>query len=783
MTSICKGIVFLTKLPCTKPATKNELCAKHQTQRILLDAQAKGDTFCRQFNRGCRNFLTAEEKTANLLTCQQCRDNFNDNRTNVCERKGCDHKTEDKQRFCGKHSRDVFREEAEKKGIRYCNIDRGCASVLKEGERICSICIDKNKKKHGAELETFRAKITNCLKCLKNPKTISHFCETCYPSLYFVDDKISYRTATNFWNDLCRGAVNRSMLMVLTFDQVTSIIGRPCFYCGRYSECLLNGLDRFDNSKGYILSNVQPCCTMCNMMKHDMPPRAFLDKVQSIQNFNDKITEISDDLVVKWQNIYTTKYVNPYNTYKNNVVDNRKLTFDLTKTQFTALHALPCYLCGIKPSDTHKNGIDRVDSSKGYTIYNCKTCCTHCNLMKKTLDLPVFLEQCKKIVSYCKIPEETEVSVTRLKERIESYGSREIYDLLVAKQFEQFCAWAKEAGKSAQFIQGIREMYEKPLADKDTTMTEIQHQMELEVQRVFKERHSTESAKHYSGASVYAMLMNGESNKFKVWYETTYSLSASFLPQLTTLTKELETCDKATGVEKCRKFLKAETSRRKSMLREDLKRSLKTPIERAPWTAKSIPPLPEEVVENELILETPASIPVASVGAPPQPKQWKGDNIYKAMKAGNGAQFKLHCESNNTIPDTIAWNKEWTEFHSHVLEAETFESVKEFIRAFILALRSKRHAKLTQKDVTERTDRQIWRKESVLKAYQAGKLNSFKEFNEAQGENGPQWTIRWSSFVDTLGATTDESEQFDIIQKFQTNTRTARYLAKKRKIV
>jgi len=66
-----------------------------------------------------------------------------------------------------------------------------------------------------------------------------------------------------------------------------------------------------------------------------------------------------------------------------------------------------------------------------------------------------------------------------------------------------------------------------------------------------------------------------------------------------------------------------------------------------------------------------------------------------------------------------------------------------------------------------------------LKAFQAGKLNSFKEFNDAQGMNGPRWATRWATFVDALEATTNEAEQLDIIQKFQTNTRTARYLAKK----
>jgi len=784
MTTICKGTVFLTKRPCTKLATKNELCPYHQAQRVLLDAQAKGETFCRQFNRGCRNLLTADEKTANILTCQQCRNKLNDDRTHTCERKECNNKTEDKKRFCGKHARDVFREDAEKNGIRYCNIDRGCASVLKDDERICGLCVDKNKQKHSTELESLRSKIPNCLKCLQNPKTISHFCESCYPTIYQVSDKISYRTANNFWNDLCRGSVNRSMLMVLTFDQVTAIICRPCFYCGRFSDSVLNGLDRYDNSKGYIPSNVQPCCTMCNMMKHDMPPQAFLDKVQSIHTFNKTTTEIADDLVRKWQVIYTTQFMQTYTTYKNNVINYRKISFDLTKPQYQALHSLPCYLCGIKPSDIHKNGIDRVDSCKGYTIYNCKTCCTHCNIMKKNTDLPTFLEQCKLISAYCKIPEEEVISsAPRLKERVESYKSRDIYELLNSKQFDHFSKWAKEVGKSAQFIQGICEIYALPITDKEKTIAEIQHQMDVEVQRAFKERHATESAKHYSATSVYAMLLNGESEKFKGWYETTYGLSASFVSQLSTLIENLKTSEKSAGLEMCRKFLKAETNRRNSMVREGLKKTLKVPVERAGWTAKTIPAIPEIVPENVLILETPATpVPPVKSEPTPAPKQWKAEGIYKAIKDGNGQQFKVHCETNNTLSDMDAWNAQWTEFHNHVFEAKELKDVKEYIHDFIVALRSKRHAKLTQKDVVSRTDRQVWPKHSVLKAYQSGKFDSFKEFNESNGETGPKWESRWNALVDALRAITDESEQLTIIQKFQTNVRTARYVAKKRDV-
>lgn len=43
----------------------------------------------------------------------------------------------------------------------------------------------------------------------------------------------------------------------------------PCFYClGKLPETGY-GIDRLENSKGYVLGNVVPCCTRCNSMKSD----------------------------------------------------------------------------------------------------------------------------------------------------------------------------------------------------------------------------------------------------------------------------------------------------------------------------------------------------------------------------------------------------------------------------------------------------------------------------------------------------------------------------------
>lgn len=48
------------------------------------------------------------------------------------------------------------------------------------------------------------------------------------------------------------------------------------------------------------------------------------------------------------------------------------------------------------------NGIDRIDSSKGYSIDNCVPCCTMCNRMKLDYKLSDFINHVHKIANHYK---------------------------------------------------------------------------------------------------------------------------------------------------------------------------------------------------------------------------------------------------------------------------------------------------------------------------------------------------------------------------------------------
>lgn len=78
------------------------------------------------------------------------------------------------------------------------------------------------------------------------------------------------------------------------FDRITS---SNCYYCGNTPGnktkdrngpyyFVYNGIDRQDSNKGYILSNVVPCCVRCNRGKSNMEMREFYMWIKRIYEMN-----------------------------------------------------------------------------------------------------------------------------------------------------------------------------------------------------------------------------------------------------------------------------------------------------------------------------------------------------------------------------------------------------------------------------------------------------------------------------------------------------------------
>lgn len=89
-----------------------------------------------------------------------------------------------------------------------------------------------------------------------------------------------------------RHAKRRGFAWSLTFDEVSNIINKPCYYCGAVNSnkkitknCQgfpYNGIDRVNSLKDYTIDNVVPCCDFCNKAKGNKTKQEFIAWVKRI---------------------------------------------------------------------------------------------------------------------------------------------------------------------------------------------------------------------------------------------------------------------------------------------------------------------------------------------------------------------------------------------------------------------------------------------------------------------------------------------------------------------
>lgn len=90
-----------------------------------------------------------------------------------------------------------------------------------------------------------------------------------------------------------KSAKNKGHSYELTEKQFAEITQQNCHYCGakpngiashskQNGDYIYNGLDRINNTKGYTIDNVVPCCKLCNYKKSDMSLQEFEDWIKKV---------------------------------------------------------------------------------------------------------------------------------------------------------------------------------------------------------------------------------------------------------------------------------------------------------------------------------------------------------------------------------------------------------------------------------------------------------------------------------------------------------------------
>lgn len=88
------------------------------------------------------------------------------------------------------------------------------------------------------------------------------------------------------------GARKRGLVFELSMDNFKHLLSQPCHYCKSLpvestakdykAGFIVNGIDRLDNTKGYIEDNVVPCCKVCNRAKREMGYDEFIEWIDRL---------------------------------------------------------------------------------------------------------------------------------------------------------------------------------------------------------------------------------------------------------------------------------------------------------------------------------------------------------------------------------------------------------------------------------------------------------------------------------------------------------------------
>lgn len=128
-----------------------------------------------------------------------------------------------------------------------------------------------------------------CVKCSMAAGRIKHSLNRRLPDGGAARNRVFEWYLTN--------ARRRCLIFDLSFEQCCILFRSACAYCGSLPSAVAkvrsagedftyNGIDRRDNSKGYTVENVLPCCCICNRAKKDMSEldfRSWIDRIRGLK--------------------------------------------------------------------------------------------------------------------------------------------------------------------------------------------------------------------------------------------------------------------------------------------------------------------------------------------------------------------------------------------------------------------------------------------------------------------------------------------------------------------
>jgi organic radical activating enzyme len=350
--------------------TTEKYCGKHKRQEIIDNAQAENIRYC-DVARGC--FTRLEDYEAKCKRCLH-KARINDRKANDKKRQDtticldCARKLTDEIQAKGKHDKPLRRcipcyeklqkqesnrserkrtykaeaftnkhviwnqyvKGAKKRGINFSLTKTHFESLLimpcfycryEKQSEINGIDRVDNQKGYIENNVVTCCEVCNVLKGSQHPQEFIDKMRAIYnyqTSNQSISSEIvekwgnTYRSKTSAnYKTYAKSANTRNISFEISESDFMAMTQKSCYLCGLSDK---NGIDRFDNAKGYIVENCRPCCGHCNLMKKDRSFEEILLHSKEIDSSYDKLSEYvaTKDIAIRMSKVEgRTKVDNP----------------------------------------------------------------------------------------------------------------------------------------------------------------------------------------------------------------------------------------------------------------------------------------------------------------------------------------------------------------------------------------------------------------------------------------------------------------------------------------
>ena len=381
----CLSIDRNKKCCRTSPLEASRFCKFHQYMNEYTDEMLSKLELC----SGCKKAYYFDTDTK---TCDKCKLRSKTTRVTereqivLCSKDGCKFKKSEENKYCMKHQLEIFVDEVKEENKKLCvNYIRGCREKLEQDYAFsrCGDCLAIDREKDRVRRGGIRQQNSRVVSMEKPTEKGCTVCCKILPIEEFRGIRTEY-TATcktcrddNKIQDMRRDKEHRNELARVNDAKPERIEVKKQWKEDNYEKVAEYGM----NSREHKLERVGV-------------EEYLKDNADQAKNWRENNPE-----KVKQNNENKINSVElQYGVYKRSA-ELKQLEFVITYEEYMEIVKKLCHYCGII-QERGFNGVDRVDSKKGYILDNCVSCCKVCNYMKNTLNGDIFMKRIEHILTF-----------------------------------------------------------------------------------------------------------------------------------------------------------------------------------------------------------------------------------------------------------------------------------------------------------------------------------------------------------------------------------------------